>query len=658
MNKKILAIISIILLLMVVMTTLLINNGILKNSEYKNRYMQLYKDLHNEKSGYFSDLGIPYHSIETLICEAPDYGHLTTSEAMSYYAWLEAYYGKLTGDFGGFEEAWRIIDKYMIPSVKDQPALISYKEGKPASYVPEFEDPSMTPAKIDYLVAVGYDPINAGLVEAHGYGQMYGMHWLLDVDNWYGYGVRGDGVSKPSFINTYQRGMEESVWETVPHPSWEAFKWGGKNGFLDIFIDDESYAKQWRYSVSSDADARLIQATYWALKWAEEEDVKLDKIAKKASKLGDYLRYSFFDKYFKKIGCQDIEARGDGYDSAHYLIGWYYGWGGGIEGAWNWKIGSSHSHFGYQNPLTAWALSNDPELKTRTSNSVDDWKKSLTRQLEYLQWLQSSEGAIAGGATNSWNGRYEKYPEGTATFYGLAYLENPVAVDPGSNTWFGFQAWTMQRVAEYYYETGDKMAEVVLKKWVEWIKNSVNLDKKKNDFTIPSTLDWEGQPESWNGSYVNNENLHVKIVDYGRDLGITASLANALIYYSAASKKWDKFDSGACTMGKDLLDIMWKNYRDDKGVSVSEKRDDYRKFFEAPIYIPEGWKGKMANGDIIKPGIKFIDIRSKYKDDPDWAKLENAYKNNKSPEFNYHRFWAQCDIAIANATYYLLFEKK
>ena len=65
----------------------------------------------------------------------------------------------------------------------------------------------------------------------------------------------------------------------------------------------------------------------------------------------------------------------------------------------------------------------------------------------------------------------------------------------------------------------------------------------------------------------------------------------------------------------------------------------------------------MANGDIIKPGIKFIDIRSKYKDDPDWAKLENAYKNNKSPEFNYHRFWAQCDIAIANATYYLLFEK-
>ena len=142
----------------------------------------------------------------------------------------------------------------------------------------------------------------------------------------------------------------------------------------------------------------------------------------------------------------------------------------------------------------------------------------------------------------------------------------------------------MQRVAEYYYETGDKMAEVVLKKWVEWIKNSVNLDKKKNDFTIPSTLDWEGQPESWNGSYVNNENLHVKIVDYGRDLGITASLANALIYYSAASKKWDKFDSGACMMGKDLLDIMWKNYRDDKGVSVSEKRDDYRKFLKH-LYI-------------------------------------------------------------------------
>jgi hypothetical protein len=33
---------------------------------------------------------VPYHSVETLIVEAPDHGHETTSEAFSYWLWLEA----------------------------------------------------------------------------------------------------------------------------------------------------------------------------------------------------------------------------------------------------------------------------------------------------------------------------------------------------------------------------------------------------------------------------------------------------------------------------------------------------------------------------------------------------------------------------------------
>ena len=30
----------------------------------------------------------------------------------------------------------------------------------------------------------------------------------------------------------------------------------------------------------------------------------------------------------------------------------------------------------------------------------------------------------------------------------------------------------------------------------------------------------------------------------------------------------------------------------------------------------------MPNGDEIKPGVKFIDIRSNYRNDPDWARVE------------------------------------
>jgi len=45
-----------------------------------------------------------------LIVEAPDYGHVTTSEAFSYYVWLEAMYGNLTGNWSGVETAWKVME--------------------------------------------------------------------------------------------------------------------------------------------------------------------------------------------------------------------------------------------------------------------------------------------------------------------------------------------------------------------------------------------------------------------------------------------------------------------------------------------------------------------------------------------------------------------
>ncbi|WAM33660.1 glycoside hydrolase family 48 protein [Caldicellulosiruptor morganii] len=623
---------------------------------YGQRFMWLWNKIHDPANGYFNQDGIPYHSVETLICEAPDYGHLTTSEAFSYYVWLEAVYGKLTGDWSKFKTAWDTLEKYMIPSAEDQP-MGGYNPSKPATYAGEWETPDKYPSPLEFDVPVGQDPLHSELVNTYGTQMMYGMHWLMDVDNWYGYGRRGDGVSRASFINTFQRGPEESVWETVPHPSWETFKWGGPNGFLDLFIKDQNYAKQWRYTNAPDADARAIQATYWAKEWAKQQG-KLNEISSyvaKAAKMGDYLRYAMFDKYFKPLGCQDKYAAGaTGYGSAHYLLSWYYAWGGALDGTWSWKIGCSHAHFGYQNPMAAWVLANDSDIKPKSPNGANDWAKSLKRQVEFYRWLQSAEGAIAGGATNSWNGRYEKYPAGTATFYGMAYEPNPVYHDPGSNTWFGFQAWSMQRVAEYYYVTGDRDAGALLEKWVSWVKSVVKLNSD-GTFAIPSTLDWSGQPDTWNGTYTGNPNLHVKVVDYGTDLGITASLANALLYYSAATKKYGVFDEAAKNLAKELLDRMWNLYRDDKGLSAPEKRGDYKRFFEQEVYIPAGWTGKMPNGDVIKSGVKFIDIRSKYKQDPDWQKLVSAYNAGQAPEFRYHRFWAQCDIAIANATYEILF---
>jgi hypothetical protein len=73
------------------------------------------------------------------------------------------------------------------------------------------------------------------------------------------------------------------------------------------------------------------------------------------------------------------------------------------------------------------------------------------------------------------------------------------------------------------------------------------------------------------------------------------------------------------------------------------------------IYIPPGWSGKMPNGDEIKPGVSFLDIRSFYKNDPDYPKLDAYLKGGPAPTFNYHRFWAQVDVATGYADFARLF---
>ncbi|EFF93968.1 cellulose 1,4-beta-cellobiosidase [Streptomyces sp. e14] len=593
---------------------------------YDARFLDLYGKITNPANGYFSPEGIPYHSVETLIVEAPDYGHETTSEAYSYLIWLQAMYGKVTGDWSKFNGAWDIMEKYMIPTHADQPTNSFYNASKPATYAPEADTPNEYPAKLDTSVSVGSDPIAGELKSAYGTDDVYGMHWIQDVDNVYGYGDEpgmceaGPAATGPSYINTFQRGPQESVWETVPQPTCDAFKYGGKNGYLDLFTGDSSYARQWKYTDAPDADARAVQAAYWADVWAKAQGKGGDVSATvgKAAKMGDYLRYAMYDKYFKKIGnCTGPStcAAGSGKDASHYLLSWYYAWGGATDtsAGWAWRIGSSHVHGGYQNPLAAYALSSYADLKPKSATGASDWGTSLQRQLEFYRWLQSSEGAIAGGATNSWQGRYATPPAGTPTFYGMYYDEAPVYHDPPSNQWFGFQAWSMERVAEYYQQTGDAKAKTVLDKWVKWALANTTLNPD-GSFLIPSTLKWSGKPDTWNAASPGaNSSLHVTIADYTNDVGVAAAYAKTLTYYAAKSG-----DAQAKSTAKALLDGMWANDQDALGVAVPETRTDYSRFGDS-VYVPSGWTGTMPNGDKIDSSATFSSIRSFYKNDPAWV---------------------------------------
>ncbi|WP_031014098.1 glycoside hydrolase family 48 protein [Streptomyces sp. NRRL F-5727] len=633
------------------------------NSTYDARFLDLYGKITNPANGYFSPEGIPYHSVETLIVEAPDHGHETTSEAYSYLIWLQAMYGKITGDWTKFNGAWDTMEKFMIPTHADQPTNSSYNASKPATYAPEWDLPSQYPARLDSGVTSGSDPIAAELKSAYGTDDIYGMHWIQDVDNVYGFGNEpgkcsaGPTATGPSYINTFQRGPQESVWETVTHPTCDNFSYGGKNGYLDIFTGDSSYAKQWKFTNAPDADARAIQAAYWADLWAKEQGkgAQVATTVGKAAKMGDYLRYAMFDKYFKKIGdCVGPTAcpAGTGKNSAHYLMSWYYAWGGATDtsAGWSWRIGSSHNHSGYQNPLAAHALSSYAPLKPKSATGQADWATSLDRQLEFYRWLQSSEGAIAGGATNSWQGRYATPPAGTPTFYGMYYDEKPVYHDPASNQWFGFQAWSMERVAEYYQQTGDAEAKTVLDKWVSWAlsKTTINPD---GTYRIPSTLQWSGAPDTWNAANPGaNTGLHVTVADYTDDVGVAAAYAKTLTYYAAKSGHAE-----AKRVAKALLDGMWEHHQDPLGIAVEETRADYNRF-DDPVYVPSGWTGVMPNGDAVNSASTFASIRSFYQDDPAWPKIEAYLAGGAAPVFTYHRFWAQADIALAMGSYAELLE--
>jgi glycosyl hydrolase family 48/Big-like domain-containing protein len=635
-------------------------------SDYRAAFLAQYNKIKDPNSGYFRDFGgllVPYHSVETLMVEAPDQGHETTSEAFSYYLWLEAAYGQLQGDWAPFNAAWASLEKYAIPAHADQPTNDKYTPNKPATYAPEFPRMDSYPSPLDNGVTPGSDPIAGELKSAYGTDDVYGMHWLLDVDNTYGFGHCGDGTTAPAYINTYQRGSSESVWETIPQPSCDTFADGGPNGYLDLFIKDSSYAKQWKYTDAPDADARAVQVAYLANQWAtaQGKGAQVADVVRKASKMGDYLRYAMFDKYFKKIGnCVGPQAcpPGSGKDSDHYLLSWYYAWGGATDtnAGWAWRIGDGAAHQGYQNPLAAYALSTDPALRPISATGAADWAKSLDRQLEFLQWLQSADGGIAGGATNSWDGQYGTPPAGSPTFYGMAYDPQPVWHDPPSNRWFGFQVWGLERVAELYQQTGDARAKKILDKWVPWAVANTTVGTG-GSFSIPSDLEWTGAPDTWNPSAPGaNSGLHVRVLNQSQDVGVAASYAKLLLNYAKASG-----NTQVRTVAEGLLDALLA-HTDSLGIAIPETRTDYSRFDDAydsgsgqGVYVPPGWQGEMPNGDRIAAGADFLSIRSFYRDDPQWAKVQSYLDGGPAPTFTYHRFWAQAEIATAFAADVQLF---
>ncbi|MDE5763997.1 MAG: cellulose 1,4-beta-cellobiosidase [Ruminococcus sp.] len=692
------------------------------NESYAAMFESLYDDVitNGVENGYMSDkkngdsFGIPYHSVEELCVEAPDYGHETTSEAMSYMAWITAMHdiladkGIINASSKDLEKGWRTVEAiipgwsknaygsnteygsiWKLERLKADPAA----EGDlPSDYpVPQYGGEAVNPIFNDMKSAYGSD---------NGY---YLMHWLADVDDWYGF---GGGKGQFTFINTFQRGKEESCFETVPQPCLEELKYGmtemkdqdNGSGIKGIFNGVGQVPKQYAFTNAPDAEDRAIQAIYFANQFG----LKTGELSSLAGKMGDQCRNDMFDKYYKPIGCQNTQA-GSSIEGQHFLMSWYTSWGGALQASygnysWAWQIGCSHSHQFYQNPLAAYALAYDPAISAgmKSNNAKADYEKSLQRQIELYLWLQSADGPFAGGCTNSKNGRYEKYTD-ESTFYDMAYVEHPVYADPGSNHWIGNQVWSAQRLAELYYyvasnsdlitQKGDQSSQTygglsleealdsLVTRWVDWFIENTKFDYVAEDgtemkYAIPSSLDWSGQPKTWTGTYDPNANsgLTCTITGYGQgDIGCVSSLCNTLIFYAATkgapasaatNPNGSTLAEKALYTANKLMSLQWNNARDEIGLAYEDHNTNLKRVFEQDVYIPNGYRGTMPDGSKLEPGATFSSIREKYSTVDMYNECKAVYDATGATDDYYytlHRFWHMGDTLMTTGTMALLY---
>ena len=127
------------------------------DSTYAERFMSLYDDVvtNGQQNGYLSQssvanggFGVPYHSVEELCIEAPDYGHETTSEALSYLVWVAAMRDNIVNQgktkrvdgqadtVGDLAKAWKTMEATMIPD--QQNSFMSKGSSLSATYSDEW----------------------------------------------------------------------------------------------------------------------------------------------------------------------------------------------------------------------------------------------------------------------------------------------------------------------------------------------------------------------------------------------------------------------------------------------------------------------------------------------------------------------------------------
>eukprot|EP00833_Pecoramyces_ruminatium_P017417 jgi/Orpsp1_1/1191449/evm.model.d7180000085905.1 len=587
---------------------------------YKNHYNKL--NLNNSTSIYYNSDSIPYTVLETLyIDQTVEYGHLTTIREFSYKLWIETIQGKITGKWKSFVNAWNIFENNMIPKDNNQIGIQIYY-----STFNNFHD--------------NKDTLQKYLNEYYKTYSIYLPHYKIDTDNWNNYFNK---ANKRRFINTYKKNEKDSIWSSLTFPSLINI-----DNFINPYIiSDNSETKRWEYISDSKYVSKIIETIYWAHCWSNEQKKKkfMSSILKKITKMSDYMLY--FINSDESLQLFDIKSDDE---SKNYLLSRYFSWKGNIHGKWlTKKVSSNVIGIGSQNPFVSYILSNIEEFKSQNSDFVLKWKKIYKRQIEFIRWLQSSEGAIVGIA---------KYPSksieksNVSTFYNLVFSNNSFEEE---NNLFSTQCFVFESIAELYYITKDKEIEIILFKWLNWVLSVFHLTSDRS-FKIPNKLSFEGEPDKWipNTKIKNHENKHLNVIieDYNNNIGVAASLAKILLLVGKTTNNEDYL-----TLGREILERQEVLNKDEYGYTVEETFYQYRQF-NKKLPIPKNFKGIYSQSIKIDDKSTFISIRPYYKEDKNWKIIQSYLdKGSPTPVFKYHRFWEQCEILSAQGLYSELYTK-
>ena len=487
------------------------------------------------------------------------------------------------------------------------------------------------------------------------------MHWLLDVDNIYGFGTlrRRHRPSPPTSTPTSAARRSRSGRPSRSRPVRRS-PTAARTASWTCSSRTARYAKQWRYTDAPDADARAVQAAYWALTWAKAQGKAVGGLrhgrqgrARWATTCGTRCTTSTSRS---RAAPHRRCAAGTGKNSAALPADLVL------------RLGRRERHqrrLGLADRLQpqprrlpepargVGAVQRAPRSSPKSRDRRRRLDTSLKRQLEFYRWLQSTEGAIAGGATNSWDGRYAHAAVGHCHLlrHGLrlaAGLPRPAVATSGSASRRG--RWSGSRSTTTSPAT--RRPRRVLDKWVAWATANTTLNAD-GTYQIPSTLEWTGQPDTWNaGSPGANSGLHVthRRLHQRRRRGRGVRQDADLLRGQVRQRHGQDHRQGPARRHVDRTTrTPWasrspETRTDYNGDVLNDQRSTSPRAGPAPC--PTATRSTPARRS-CPSGPSTRTTRT--------GRRSSYLKGGAAPTFNYHRFWAQVDIAIALAEYGRLF---